>query len=720
MVNQISEKLALSTRQVSRTLTLLDEGASVPFLARYRKEATGNLDEEKIRRIRDTAAGLRELEKRREAVLRSVREQDKLTVDLEKAIRNAPTLAQLEDIYLPFRPKKRTRGMAAAEKGLEPLAENLLRGTGGNTVGQLLRTAEGFVDPEHEVTTPEEALAGARDIIAERISENPSVRKALRRLFREEAVLTSKAVKKKSSAEGAQKYRDYFGWSEPARKAPSHRVLAVIRASAEGYVTLHILPEEETAVRITEQTARKEMKFAADPGACLEQVEMSITDSYKRLLAPALENEIKKELKSRADEAAVTVFAENLRELLLAPPLGSKAVMGIDPGQRTGCKVVCLDKEGNLIHNTTVYPLPPHNKTDEAAETIGALVRRFQIEAVAVGNGTGGRETLDFMKSLDLSDREGGGPVLVSVDESGASIYSASPAAREEFPDHDVTVRGAVSIARRLMDPLAELVKIDPKSIGVGQYQHDVDQKLLKKSLDDIVVSCVNRVGVELNSASKQLLSYVSGLSSKTAENIVSYRRSHGPFPDRGSLSSVTGFGPKTFEQSAGFLRIRGGTNPLDASGVHPERYGIVECIAADLNVTLTELVGNEALCGTIDPSPYVDEHTGLPTLTDILDELKKPGRDPRETFKPFQFKDDIRQIEDLREGMVLPGIVTNVTNFGAFVDIGVHQDGLVHISELADHFVSNPRDIVKVHQQVTVTVISIDAKRRRIGLSMK
>ncbi len=734
LTGKIAGELQLSAHQVERTLALLEEGATVPFIARYRKEATGNLDETAIISIRDRAARLEDLEKRRDTVLKTLKEQGNLSQELEKKIREAPSLPVLEDIYLPFRPKRKTRASAAREKGLEPLAEMIVAGgaggdsgsdcTGGSTPEEaalrFLRT--GTEDEGGQAApgpfTAEEALAGARDIVAEWINENAEVRGNLRKMFDKNAFIISKSIKKKEK-EGS-KYRDYFDWKEGASKAPSHRILAMFRGAKEGFLSVHVLPDEKAADSVISGTFSRTSRQAGGGGMWDEQFRLSAEDSYKRLLAPSLEKELKTALKKRADEEAIRIFANNLRGLLMAPPLGQKRVLAVDPGLRTGCKIVCLNEQGSLLANETVYPLPPWDRREEAAETLGKLVSNYSIEAVAVGNGTGGREVLAFIEEIDFGRKI----AVVPVNESGASVYSASETARREFPNHDVTVRGAVSIGRRLMDPLAELVKIDPKAIGVGQYQHDVDQKLLKKALDETVMSCVNAVGVEVNSASSELLTYVAGLNERTAQNIIEHRKKYGPFPSRRSLLEVDGMGAKSFQQAAGFLRIRDGKTPLDASAVHPERYELVERMTSDLGCTVSSLMENPELRGKIDLAAYVNtspkHELGMPTLKDILDELSSPGRDPRDRFEAPRFSDQVKTPEDLEEGMVLPGIVTNVTNFGAFVDIGVHQDGLVHISELADRYVKNPADIVRVRQPVTVRVIGVDLERNRIALSIK
>ena len=701
---QIARELHLTEKQVKTVSLLLKEGATVPFIARYRKEATGELDEVSIISIRDRIEQLDTLDKRREAILKSLEDQGTLTNDLKEKVLSAETLAVLEDIYLPYRPKRRTRGMAAKERGLEPLAAKLFEQ--GDIDPQAEATA--FIDPEKGVETAEDALAGARDIIAERINEDAPVRDALRELFAKKAVIHAKVARGKEE-EGA-KYRDYFDWEEPVATAPSHRVLAIRRGAAEGFLIFRVLPDEEKTVDILER------HFVKGDNPAAQEVRLAVRDSYKRLLSTSMETETRLESKNKADSEAIRVFAQNVRNLLLASPLGQKRVLAIDPGLRTGCKIVCLDPQGKLLHNDTIFPLQPKGHTKESEETLQKLVERFEIEAIAIGNGTGGRETEAFCRGIDF----GRTVAVVMVSESGASVYSASAVAREEFPDYDLTVRGAVSIGRRLMDPLSELVKIDPKAIGVGQYQHDVDQKALKKSLDDIVASCVNAVGVEVNTASKQLLSYVSGLSEKLAGSIISYRNGNGAFSSRAQMMKVPGMGAKTFEQAAGFLRIRGAENFLDASAVHPESYPVVEAMAGDLGCAVSDLMTNAELREKIILENYVSDTTGMPTLTDIMDELAKPGRDPRERFEIFAFTEGVSKIEDLEVGMKLPGIVTNVTEFGAFVDIGVHQDGLVHISALADKFVRNPNDVVKVNQRVEVTVMDVDLKRNRIALSMR
>lgn len=694
----------IPVKQVEETAKLLEGGATVPFIARYRKEATGSLDEVQITAIRDELERLSLLDARKKSIKDSLKERNLLSSDLEKSIDEAETMARLEDIYQPFKPKRRTRAMIAKERGLEPLAQFILE----NQNSSVSEKADGFVNSEKEVADVDAAIAGACDIIAEIVSDDADARSLMRDYFEKNALMTSKVMFGKEE-EGA-KYRDYFELSEPASTAPSHRILAVRRGETEGFLIMRVLPDEIGAVSILKR------RFVNGSGECAKIVERAVEDSYKRLLSPTTETYMRLELKKRADEDAVKIFANNLRELLMASPLGQKNVLAIDPGFRTGCKVVVLNRQGALLHNGVIYPEQGALKRQEAGMEVLKLCKRFEIEAVAIGNGTASRETESFINSLGLSKAV---PVVM-VNESGASIYSASEVAREEFPNYDITVRGAVSIGRRLMDPLAELVKIDPQSIGVGQYQHDVNQPLLKRTLDDVVISCVNSVGVEVNTASRQLLSYVSGLNASVAANIVAHRDANGAFKSRKDLLSVKGLGAKTFEQAAGFLRIRGGENPLDESAVHPERYALVSQIASDLNADVASLLKSAELRAKIDLKKYVSESVGLPTLKDILSELGKPGRDPREKFEAFSFADGICEIEDLREGMRLPGIVTNVTAFGAFVDIGVHQDGLVHISELSDTFVRDPNEVVKPQQKVNVYVLEVDKSRRRISLSMK
>ncbi|CAM3897731.1 Tex family protein [Aquirufa aurantiipilula] len=700
---KIAASLQLSENAVRKTIALLEEGATIPFIARYRKEMTGSLDEVQIRDIRDAMELSIELEKRREAILKSLKELDKLSPELERAVRAAETLAKLEDLYLPYKPKRKTRAMAAREKGLQELANTLFQQR--NLSPEDL--AEKFLDEEKGVLSLDMALAGARDILAEEMMEKAEAREDARQLFARKTQVKSKVSKGKQEA--GIKYKDYFDWSESLAQAPSHRILALFRGENEGILTLSLEGPDHDVVD------RLERRFLTGRNACADQVELAIQDGYKRLLQPAMETEMRAEAKKRADEEAIRVFAENVRQLLLAAPLGQKRILSLDPGFRTGCKLVYLDEQGNLIENTTIYPHTGPGQAQEAEQTLRSWVKKYQIEAIAIGNGTAGRESESFVKNLRLD-----GISIIMVNESGASIYSASEVAREEFPDKDITVRGAVSIGRRLMDPLAELVKIDPKSIGVGQYQHDVDQKKLQASLDDTVISCVNSVGVELNTASKQILSYISGLGPQLAQNIIDYRQKNGPFLRRSDLKKVPRLGEKAFEQAAAFLRIRKASNPLDASAVHPERYPIVEQMAKDLQCKVSDLLQNEALRKEIQISKYVSSEVGIPTLTDIVQELAKPGRDPREQFEAFEFTEGVNSIKDLRVGMKLAGIVTNITNFGAFVDIGVHQDGLVHVSQLADKFVKDPNEVVKVQQKVMVTVTEVDEARKRIALSMK
>jgi uncharacterized protein len=688
------------------TSRLLAEGATVPFIARYRKEATGMLDEVAITGIRDRMMQLVELEQRRGAIVKSLEERNLLTDGLKAAIAGADTLNALEDLYAPHRPRRRTRATAAREAGLEPLAELLFQ---NQASAEPLSAAAGFVDSAKGIADAAAALAGARDILAERVSDDAEARASLRQLYWSQATVRSKVLTGKE-AEGA-KFKDYFDWTEPLRGIPSHRMLAIRRGEAEGILLVRITPAEDDAI------GRIVPLFVKAPGRpAAEQVRLAVVDSYKRLLGFAIEAEVRLESKKQADTAAIRVFADNLRELLLAPALGQKAVLAIDPGFRTGCKVVCLDRQGKLLHHDVVHPGKSAMELRDAADTIRGLVHKHQVEAVAIGNGTAGRETETFVRALKLP----ASIPVVMVNESGASIYSASDVAREEFPDQDVTVRGAVSIGRRLMDPLAELVKLDPKSIGVGQYQHDVEGSALKQGLDDVVISCVNRVGVELNTASKQLLSYVSGLGPALAANIVAHRNEHGPFRSRADLLKVSRLGPKAYEQCAGFLRIRDGSHPLDASAVHPESYGVVDEMARDAGCTVRDLLRDPSRRQTLKLEKYVSDSRGLPTLQDILQELAKPGRDPRQEFEAFSFQEGVEKMEDLKPGMKLPGIVTNVTAFGAFVDIGVHQDGLVHVSQLADRFIKDPAEVVKVGQKVRVTVTELDLPRKRIALSMK
>lgn len=697
---QIAQELQLQTKQVEATIKLLGEGGTVPFISRYRKELTGSLDEVQVAAIRDRATQLAELDKRREAILKSIKEQELLSDELEKKIMKADSLSQLEDIYLPFKPKRKTKASVAREKGLESLAKAIMdQGTFDPAI---------FINEEKGVEDEEAALEGARHIIAEWINEDAELRERMRNYYAKNAILTSKVYASKK--EEAQKFKDYFDWSEPVKAVPSHRMLAMRRGEAELFLMLDMLPDEERAIELMEERFVKARNEAAD------QVKLAIKDAYKRLLSPSMETELRMNAKKKADEEAIRVFGENLEKLLMAAPLGRKRVMAIDPGFRTGCKLVCLDEQGQLLHFEAIYPNEPQKQKQAAAMVVQGLVSKYKIEAVAIGNGTASRETEDFVRGLTLDPS----PIIVMVNESGASIYSASEVARNEFPDHDVTVRGAVSIGRRLMDPLAELVKLDPKSIGVGQYQHDVDQTALKHALDDVVTHCVNAVGVEVNTASEQLLTYVAGLGPQLAKNIIQYRNEHGPFKNRTAIKNVPRLGEKAYEQAAGFLRIKNAKNPLDNSAVHPESYAIVELMAKDQQCAVSDLMTNGELRKRIDLQRYVKGNIGLPTLKDILEELAKPGRDPREKFEAFEFAEGVNTPEDLKVGMKLPGIVTNVTNFGAFVDIGVHQDGLVHVSQLANKFVSNPAEIVSVQQQVMVTVTEVDLKRKRISLSMK
>ncbi|MCD8740461.1 RNA-binding transcriptional accessory protein [Mucilaginibacter roseus] len=700
---KIATELAIAEKQVSATANLLDEGATVPFISRYRKELTGSLDEVQVAAVRDRLQQLRDLDKRREAILKSLADMGKLTPELEAKVNEAETMVSLEDIYLPYRPKRKTRATAAREKGLQPLADALLEQTRFDVEAE----AEKYIDTEKGVADINEALAGARDIIAEYISEHADTRTKMRELFIQKGTIQSKVVDGKEH--DGIKYKDYFDWSEPVKTVPSHRLLAMRRGEKEEILWLDIKPEDDEA------TALLEKAFIKGSNPASQQVQLALLDSYKRLLKPSMETEIRLYTKKQADEEAIRVFAENARQLLLSAPLGQKRVMAIDPGFRTGCKVVCLDEQGKLLENTTIYPHTGAGNVREAEKTVKHLAEQYQIQAIAIGNGTAGRETEVFVRGLNLP-----GVTTVMVNESGASIYSASEVAREEFPDKDVTVRGAVSIGRRLMDPLAELVKIDPKSIGVGQYQHDVDQNKLQTSLDDTVISCVNAVGVELNTASKQILAYISGLGPQLAQNIVSYRDQNGAFKRRDQLRKVARLGDKAYEQAAGFLRIRDAVNPLDASAVHPERYALVEQMAKDHNCKVKDLMTDDKLRKSISLQKYVSDTVGLPTLNDIMAELAKPGRDPREQFEAFSFTDGVNAIDDLKVGMKLPGIVTNITAFGAFVDIGVHQDGLVHLSQITNRFIKDPNEVLKVHQKVEVRVTEVDVNRKRISLSMK
>ena len=701
----IAEQLNLGTRQVEKTIELLEQGATVPFIARYRKEATGSLNEVQITAIRDLLLRLKELDKRREAILASVNEQGKLTPELEKQILAATNMTELEDLYLPYKPKRRTRATMAVERGLEPLANEIQK----QYSCHLDQLAEKYVNPEKGVNTIDDALAGARDIIAERVSENAQARNKVRNLFRRSAMLSSKVVKNKEEEGG--KFESWFDWKENAMRAPSHRILALFRGEEEGVLRVHVMPESDDPAYET-----LERQFVSGRYDSSEQVRMAVRDGYKRLLAPSIETEFYNLLKEKADKEAIRVFAENLRQLLLAPPLGQKRILAIDPGFRTGCKTVCLDAQGQLLHNETIYPFTSVREERAAIAKLEALVEAFHIEAIAIGNGTAGRETEEVVKRCHFK----GKLIAVMVSENGASVYSASDVARREFPDYDVTVRGAVSIGRRLMDPLSELVKIDPKSIGVGQYQHDVNQKMLQESLEDVVVSCVNSVGVELNTASRELLSYVSGIGPALADKIVEYRNQEGPFESRSELKKVERLGDKAFEQCAGFLRVRESDNPLDRSAVHPERYALVERMAKDAGTTVEQLMASKELRQKIKIEKYVTADCGLPTLQDIMKELDKPGLDPRARFEVFEFDKNVTRLEDLKEGMILPGIVTNITAFGAFVDVGVHQDGLVNISQLANRRVADPNEVVHLHQHVKVKVIEVDLRRHRISLSMK
>ena len=705
IIQIITRELKVEKWQVEAAVKLIDEGCTIPFISRYRKEATGGLDEVQIGDIQTRYEKLCELSKRKETVLSTIEEQGKLTLELKARISACWNATELEDIYLPFKPKRKTRAEAARAKGLEPLALLLMMQKENNLAAKVRNFVKG------EVKDEEDALKGARDILAEQISEDERSRNLMRNQFQRQALIQSKVVKGKEAEEASAKYRDYFDFCEPLKKCSSHRLLALRRGELEGVLKVTIFPEDEDMCN-----ERLQRLFVRANNECAHQVKEALTDAYKRLLKPAIETEFAALSKEKADEEAIRVFAENLRQLLLAPPLGQKRVMGIDPGFRTGCKVVCLDAQGTLLHNEAIYPHPPKSEYAQAARKIVKLVEQYKIEAIAIGNGTASRETEQFVTSQRY-DRE---VQVFVVSEDGASIYSASKTAREEFPDYDVTVRGAVSIGRRLMDPLAELVKIDAKSIGVGQYQHDVDQTKLKASLDQTVESCVNLVGVNVNTASKHLLTYVSGLGPTLAQNIVDYRTENGPFESRRQLLKVPRMGAKAYEQCAGFLRIPQAKNPLDNSAVHPESYPIVEQMAKDLNCTVADLIKDKELRSKIDLKKYVTDTVGLPTLTDILQELDKPGRDPRQKIQVFEFDKNVRTLDDLQEGMELPGIVTNITNFGCFVDIGIKENGLVHVSQLADRFVSNPADVVRIHQHVRVKVMSIDHERKRIQLTMK
>lgn len=702
---KIAETLNLSPRQVEKTIELLEGGATVPFIARYRKEATGSLNEVQIAAIRDMLIKCKELDKRRESIVQSIDEQGKLTAELKAKLLAADNMTELEDLYLPYKPKRKTRASMAIEKGLEPLANTIMLQQNID----IDTLAAKYIDTKKGVSDIDDALTGARDIIAERINEDTTVRNRMRNLYRRSAMLSARVAKGKEE-EGA-KYSSWFDWQENMMKAPSHRILAMFRGENEGFLKVKIQPDDDS--QAIEQLERQWVKSNSE---CSQQVKMAVRDSYKRLLAPSMETEFYNILKERADADAIKVFAENLRQLLLASPLGQKRVLAIDPGFRTGCKVVCLDAQGNLIHNETIYPFSSVREERDSVKKLENLVEAFKIEAIAIGNGTAGRETEEIVKRARFKTKV----IAVMVSENGASVYSASDIARQEFPDYDVTVRGAVSIGRRLMDPLSELVKIDPKSIGVGQYQHDVNQSLLHESLNDVVVSCVNNVGVELNTASKELLSYVSGIGPVLAKKIVDYRTKKGPFVSRQELLQVDRLGEKAFEQCAGFLRIRNASNPLDRSAVHPERYELVERMAKKVGASVAELVDNKELRVKINIADFVSPECGLPTLEDIIKELDKPGLDPRTKFEVFEFDKNVSRIDDLREGMILPGIVTNITAFGAFVDVGVHQDGLVHVSQMTDKFVKDPNEVIKLHQHVKVKVTEVDVKRNRISFTMK
>ena len=701
-INKIAQKMGIEEWQVSNTIGLLQYGATIPFISRYRKEATGSLDEVQIEEIYNSMKSYEELEQRREYILKTIEKQGQLSDELKLKIENAQDITTLEDIYLPYKPKRKTRAVKAIEKGLEPLANEIFT----CRVSQIDLLAEKFIT--EEVPDIESALQGARDIIAEKISEDPLARNSIRKIFAKKAMISSKVIKGKEAE--AIKYKDYFDWKEKLARIPSHRFLAIMRAEKEKLLKVNIFIDKEEAFD------KLKRLFVRGSNESAKQVEMAVEDTYERLLKPSIETEFKNSTKEKADDEAIKVFRENLRHLLLAPPLGKKRVLAIDPGFRTGCKTVTIDEQGNLMHNETIYPFGEREEIIRAIRAVSNMVEQYKIDVIAIGNGTASKETEKFIQKVRFKRDV----KAFMVDESGASIYSASKNAREEFPDYDVTVRGAVSIGRRLLDPLSELVKIDPKSIGVGQYQHDVNQKKLKQSLDNEVESCVNLVGVDVNTASKYLLTYVSGLGNTLAENIVSYRTENGRFKNRKEFKKVKGMGPKSFEQSAGFLRITDGENPLDASAVHPESYYIVEKMAKDLNVEVAELLKNKEIQKKITPNAYIDDKTGKETLKDIMSELAKPGRDPRKQFKAIQFAEGINGIDDLQEGMILPGIVKNVTKFGAFIDIGIKINGLLHVSQMADRYISNPNEIVKVHQPIKVKVISIDTERQRIGLSIK
>ena len=701
----IQQNISLQEKQINAVLQLLSEDCTIPFIARYRKDKTGNLGEVEIEQIQKLSKNFDEIQKRKESVLKSIEEQEKLTPELRAKIEQSFDLQEVEDLYLPFKKRRKTKADAAKEKGLEPLAKIIMA---QKNSGDIEQTAQNYLNKE--VFSVEEALQGARDIIAEWINENIFIRKNLRRIFQRKAVISSKVVKTKKEEEEAQKYAQYFDWSEPLNKIPSHRLLAMLRAEKEGFIKVSIDIDKDEILAFMEGSLVK----TASP-SCAEQIILAAQDAYKRLLEPSISNEILQEAKIKADEKAISIFSENLTQLLLAPPLGEKRILAIDPGYRTGCKVVCLDEKGDLLHNETIYPHAPQKETSTAMKKIRSMVEAYHIEAISIGNGTASRETEFFIKKIAF-DR----PLQVFVvSEAGASVYSASKIARDEFPDYDITVRGAVSIGRRLSDPLAELVKIDPKSIGVGQYQHDVDQTLLKEELDSTVVKCVNSVGININTASKSLLSYVSGIGEKLAENIVAYRTENGAFVDRNQIKKVPRLGEKAFQQAAAFIRIKDGKNPLDNSSVHPEAYKIVEKMAKDLGIKTIDLIANEEKIKQISPEKYTTEDIGILGIKDILKELLKPGLDPRKTSKVFEFDPNIKTFEDLKTGMVLPGIVSNITAFGCFVDIGIKENGLVHISQLKDGFVSDPSEVVKLHQQVKVKIIEIDTERKRIALSM-
>ena len=701
----IQQNISLQEKQINAVLQLLSEDCTIPFIARYRKDKTGNLGEVEIEQIQKLSKNFDEIQKRKESVLKSIEEQEKLTLELRAKIEQSFDLQEIEDLYLPFKKRRKTKADAAKEKGLEPLAKIIMAQKNSGDIEQM---AQKYLNKE--VSSVEEALQGARDIIAEWINENIFIRKNLRRVFQRKAVISSKVVKTKKEEEEAQKYAQYFDWSEPLNKIPSHRLLAMLRAEKEGFIKVSIDIDKDEILTFMEGSLVK----TASP-SCAEQIILAAQDAYKRLLEPSISNEILQEAKIKADEKAISIFSENLTQLLLAPPLGEKRILAIDPGYRTGCKVVCIDEKGDLLHNETIYPHAPQKETATAMKKIRSMVEAYHIEAISIGNGTASRETEFFIKKIAF-DR----PLQVFVvSEAGASVYSASKIARDEFPDYDITVRGAVSIGRRLSDPLAELVKIDPKSIGVGQYQHDVDQTLLKEELDSTVVKCVNSVGININTASKSLLSYVSGIGEKLAENIVAYRTENGAFVDRNQIKKIPRLGEKAFQQAAAFIRIKDGKNPLDNSSVHPEAYKIVEKMAKDLGIKTIDLIANEEKIKQISPEKYTTEDIGILGIKDILKELLKPGLDPRKTSKVFEFDPNIKTFEDLKSGMVLPGIVSNITAFGCFVDIGIKENGLVHISQLKDGFVSDPSEVVKLHQQVKVKIIEIDTERKRIALSM-